>query len=104
MIRQLLIVAAEACALAVTPTVLPVSAYADTYCGQASSGARVFAGNSDTSCEFALSTAEAYASYGKGSWPFSVHSPVTGHGVRMTCTQAGSVCQGGNNAVVCLRP
>jgi hypothetical protein len=60
-------------------------------------------GNSDTSCEFAISTAEAYWNYGKGSQPFSVYSPVTGQTYTMTCTNAGSVCQGGNNAVVYLR-
>ena len=81
----------------------PTAAFADTYCGQASSGATVYAGNSDTSCEFAMSTAEAYRNYGKGSNPFSVVSPVTGQTYTMTCTNAGSVCQGGNNAIVYLR-
>ena len=89
-------------AVGMTVTVAP-PAFADTYCGQASSGARVYAGNLDTSCEFAMSTAEAYASYRTGSHPFSVNSPVTGQTYTMTCTNAGSVCQGGNNAVVYLR-
>ena len=79
------------------------AAFADTYCGQASNGAGVYAGNSDTSCEFAINTAEAYWNDGNGSLPFSVYSPVTGQGYTMTCTNAGSVCQGGNNAVVYLR-
>ena len=93
---------ARSMARAATITTAP-GAFADTYCGQASSGARVYAGNSDTSCEFAISTAEAYWNYGNGSHPFSVHSPVTGQDYTMTCTNAGSVCQGGNNAVVYLR-
>lgn len=91
-----------AIAVGTTDIVAP-AAFADTYCGQASSGASVYAGNLDTSCEFAISTAEAYGSYGKGSQPFSVHSPVTGQDYTMTCTNAGSVCHGGNNAVVYLR-
>lgn len=78
-------------------------ARADTYCGKSSAGASVFAGNATTSCEFAMSTAEAYHSYGHGSEPFSVRSPVTGQTYSMTCTAAGSVCQGGNNALVYLR-
>ena len=56
-----------------------------------------------TSCEFAMNTAEVYWNYGDGSHPFSVYSPVTGQTYTMTCTNAGSVCQGGNNAVVYLR-
>lgn len=86
-----------------TMVIVAPAALADTYCGQASSGARVYAGNSDTSCEFAISTAEAYWNHGKGSQPFSVHSPITGQNYMMTCTDAGSVCEGGNNAVVYLR-
>lgn len=61
------------------------AAFADTYCGEASS------------------TAEAYWNNGYGSHPFDVHSPVTGQDYTMTCTNAGSVCQGGNNAIVYLR-
>lgn len=49
-----------------------------------------------------MNTAEAYHAYGKGSEPFSVHGPVTGQTYTMTCTAAGSVCQGGNNALVYL--
>ncbi len=78
-------------------------AAADTYCGQSSRGSSVYAGTPETSCGFALNVAEAYASYGSGSRPFSVPSPVTGMTYTMVCTQAGSVCQGGNNAVVYLR-
>jgi hypothetical protein len=78
-------------------------AAADTLCGKSSRGASVYAGNSDTSCEFAMKTAEAYHAYGNGSQPFSVYSPVTGQTYSMTCTVAGSVCQGGNNALVYLR-
>lgn len=104
MITQFLEVSAMSFAKAVGTTVTGVpAAFADTYCGQVPSGASVYAGNSDTSCEFAMSTAEAYGNYGKGSWPFNVHSPVTGQDYTMTCTNAGSVCQGGNNAVVYLR-
>jgi hypothetical protein len=104
MIKQVLEVSAVSFAMAVGTTVTTApAAFADTYCGQASNGARVYAGNSDTSCEFAISTAEAYWNHGKGSQPFSVYSPVTGQTYTMTCTSAGSVCQGGNNAVVYLR-
>jgi len=103
MIKQVLEVCAVSCAMAAGTVTVPPAALADTYCGQASSGASVYAGNSDTSCEFAISTAEAYWNYGNGSHPFSVHSPVTGQDFTMTCTNAGSVCQGGNNAVVDLR-
>lgn len=79
------------------------AAKADTYCGKSSRGASVYAGNSDTSCEFALKTAETYHAVGNGSAPFDVYSPVTGRTYSMTCTAAGSVCQGGNNALVYLR-
>ena len=104
MIKQAVEVSVVSIAMAVGTTVTTApTAFADTYCGQASSGARVYAGNSDTSCEFAMSTAEAYWNYGKGSTPFSVSSPVTGQTYTMTCTVAGSVCQGGNDAVVYLR-
>ena len=104
MIKQVLEVSAVSFAMAVGTTVTAApAAFADTYCGQASSGASVYAGNSDTSCEFAISTAEAYWNYGNGSHPFSVYSPVTGQAYTMTCTNAGSVCQGGNNAVVYFR-
>jgi hypothetical protein len=91
-----------ATAAGTTVTVAP-AASADTYCGQASSGERVFAGNSDTSCDFAMSTAEAYRNHGVGSQPFSVFSPVTGQTYTMTCIHAGSLCQGGNNALVYFR-
>jgi len=91
-----------AIAVGTTITAAP-AAVADTYCGKASSGASVYAGNSDTSCGFAINTAEAYWTYGNGSDPFSVYSPATGLSYTMTCTVAGSVCQGGNNALVYLR-
>jgi hypothetical protein len=104
MIKQVLGVSTASVALAagITVTAAPV-AVADTLCGKSSRGASVFAGNSDTSCQFALNTAEAYHAYGTGSDPFSVYSPVTGQTYSMTCTAAGSVCQGGNNALVYLR-
>jgi hypothetical protein len=104
MIKQFLELSALSFAMAVGTTVIAApAAHADTYCGRASSGASVYAGNSNTSCEFALSTAEAYWNYGNGSNPFSVYSPLTGQSYIMTCTSAGSVCQGGNDAVVYLR-
>lgn len=78
-------------------------ASAETYCGQSMRGASVYAGTPETSCGFALNTAAAYAAYGSGAQPFSVSSPVTGLTYTMVCTQAGSVCQGGNNAVVYFR-
>lgn len=79
------------------------TASADIYCGKSSGGASVYSGNAGTSCEFAMKTAEAYHAYGVGSTPFDVFSPVTGQTYSMTCTVAGSVCQGGNNALVYLR-
>jgi hypothetical protein len=104
MIKQILGVCAVSFAVAVgfTMTAAPRAA-ADTYCGKSSRGASVYAGNSETSCDFAMSTAEAYHAYGSGSRPFNVSSPVTGLTYSMTCTAAGSVCQGGNNALVYLR-
>lgn len=101
--RAMLVTTATLSMAAGTSATAPPTAFADTYCGQASSGARVFAGNSDTSCEFAMSTAEAYWNHGVGSQPFSVYSPVTGQTYTMTCIHAGSVCQGGNNALVYFR-
>lgn len=95
--------------LAVTATIgamliaTAAPATADSYCGQSSRGTYVYAGTSATSCAFALNTAEAYAAYGNGSHPFTVSSPVTGQAYTMTCTVAGSICQGGNGAVVYLR-
>ncbi|OBK15896.1 hypothetical protein [Mycobacterium asiaticum] len=104
MVKRILVVSAALLAVTLTNTVTaPPAAVADTYCGKSSRGASVYAGNSETSCEFALSTAEAYHAYGKGSQPFDVQSPVTGQTYSMTCTAAGSVCQGGNNALVYLR-
>jgi hypothetical protein len=104
MIKQIFGVSAASFAVAVGITVIGAPpAVADTYCGKSSRGASVYAGNSETSCEFAMSTAEAYHAYGNGSHPFSVRSPVTGQTYSMTCTAAGSVCQGGNNALVYLR-
>jgi hypothetical protein len=102
MIKQALgvpVVFALAVGLAVTAA---PPAVADTYCGTSSRGASVYAGNSGTSCQFAMNTAEAYHLYGKGSEPFDVYSPITGQTYTMTCTNAGSVCQGGNNALVYL--
>jgi hypothetical protein len=104
MIKQILEVSAVSFAVAVGITVTAAPpAVADTYCGKSSGGASVYVGNAATSCDFAMSTAEAYHAYGSGSRPFSVSSPVTGLTYSMTCTAAGSVCQGGNNALVYLR-
>jgi hypothetical protein len=101
MIKILRVVVASGVAAAMLATAPPAAA--NTYCGESSRGIAVYAGNSQTSCGFALNVAEAYASYGNGSQPFSVSSPATGLSYTMTCTGAGSVCQGGNNAVVYLR-
>lgn len=102
MINKVLAVPAVfALAVGITVTAAPV-AVADTYCGTSSRGASVYAGNSGTSCQFALNTAEAYHAYGNGSEPFDVYSPVTGLTYTMTCTSAGSVCRGGNDALVYL--
>ena len=90
-----------AIAAALTATAAPAAA--ETYCGTSSRGAAVYAGNAETSCGFALNTAEAYHAYGKGTQPFNVDSPVTGQTYTMTCTAAGSVCRGGSGAVVYLR-
>ncbi len=57
-----------------TPLAVAPDANAETYCGESSRGAAVYAGNSDTSCEFARNTAEAYHAYGVGTNPFSVYS------------------------------
>ena len=76
-------------------------AAADTYCGQYRV-ASVYAGNPATSCGFALSTAADYHSYGNGSQLFSVSSPTTALPYTTTRSRYGSVCQGENNAVVCL--
>ncbi len=95
-------IAAASVASVASVAVAPM-AVADTFCGKSSRGASVYAGNPNTSCEFAMSTAEAYHAHGSGSNPFSVYSPVTGQIYTMTCTVAGSVCQGGNDALVYLR-
>lgn len=100
--RALCVPVVFALAVGVTVAAAPV-AQADTFCGKSSRGASVYAGNPETSCQFALNTAEAYHAYGNGSDPFSVYSPVTGLSYTMTCTVAGSVCQGGNGALVYLQ-
>lgn len=102
MIKHIVGVCAVSLAFVAAITAAP-AAKADTYCGKSSRGASVYAGNSDTSCEFALKTAETYHAVGNGSAPFDVYSPVTGRTYSMRCTAAGSVCQGGNNALVYLR-
>lgn len=99
--RVLGVPAVLALAVGLTVTAAP-TADAETFCGNSSRGASVYAGNSGTSCQFAMNTAEAYHLYGKGSEPFGVYSPVTGQTYTMTCTSAGSVCQGGNDALVYL--
>ncbi|MHA7648566.1 hypothetical protein ACX9NE_02075 [Mycobacterium sp. ML4] len=104
MIKQLRGVCGVSLAIGAGIALAPApQAAADTYCGTSSRGAKVYAGNPDTSCEFAMNTAETYHAHGTGSIPFSVYSPVTGETYTMTCTAAGSVCQGGNNALVYLR-
>lgn len=102
MSKRVLGVFAVSLSVATGVTATP-AAVADTYCGKSSRGATVYAGNPDTSCEFAVNTAETYHAHGVGSNPFDVYSPVTGMTYSMTCTAAGSVCQGGNNALVYLR-
>jgi hypothetical protein len=99
--RVLAVPAVLALAVGLTVTVAP-TAMADAFCGNSSRGAAVYAGNAGTSCQFAMNTAEAYHLYGNGSEPFDVYSPVTGQTYTMTCTSAGSVCQGGNGALVYL--
>lgn len=89
-------------AAGIAVTTAPDAAATETYCGTSSRGVAVYSGNANTSCDFAMSTAEAYHSRGNGSRPFTVYSPVTHEAYTMTCTVAGSVCQGGNNAVVYL--
>ena len=76
MIKQILGVSAVSFAIAagITVTAAP-PASADTYCGKSSGGASVYAGNSDTSCAFAMNTAEAYHAYGNGSSPFMLPAP-----------------------------
>ncbi len=101
--KSLAVVAISSFAAVATATLVAPTAAADTFCGTSSRGASVYVGNSHTSCGFALNVAEAYHSYGKGTQPFSVTSPVTGDTYTMTCTSAGSVCRGGNDAVVYLR-
>lgn len=76
---------------------------APSYCGTSNRGASVYAGNANTSCSFALSTANTYHAIGVGARPFRVYSPVTGSSYTMTCTNAGTVCSGGNGAYVYLR-
>ena len=48
-----------------------------------------------------MSTAEAITPYGKGSHPFSAHSPVTGQTYTMTRTPVGM--PGRKHALVYLR-
>lgn len=100
--RTTFLVATAAVSIALGAVTAPTAA-ADTHCGTSSRGAFVYAGNDHTSCAFALSTAEAYHSYGNGSQPFIVTSPTTGDTYTMTCIHAGSECSGGNDALVYLR-
>ncbi|TWS18582.1 hypothetical protein FK529_14805 [Tsukamurella asaccharolytica] len=76
---------------------------APSYCGTSTRGAAVYSGNANTSCAFAINTANTYHVNGSGSRPFKVYSRVTNTTYIMTCTNAGSVCTGGNGAVVYLR-
>ncbi|QMV84862.1 hypothetical protein HW450_11055 [Corynebacterium hindlerae] len=65
----------------------------------------VFTGTDATSCEFARAVATAAA--GKtGSFEVTATSPVTNQNYTMNCsgTDAETVCTGGNNASVVLRP
>lgn len=73
-----------------------------------SGGFTVFTGTSATSCQFAKAVATAVAGAGNNGPSFTVDasSPVTGQNYSMACTQAGeeTVCSGGNNAKVVMRP
>lgn len=101
MIRQVFGVSAASFAIAAGIAAAPATASPGTYCGISSAGASVYAGNSGTTCGFALNTAEAYHANGSGT--FSVTSPATGVTYLMFCSDA-AVCHGGNNALVYLRP
>lgn len=73
-------------------------------CGESADTA-VFTGTDATSCEFARAIATAAA--GKtGSFEVTATSPVTNQNYTMNCsgTDAETVCTGGNNASVVLRP
>ncbi|QTH59249.1 hypothetical protein J5O04_10635 [Corynebacterium hindlerae] len=73
-------------------------------CGMSADTA-VFTGTDATSCEFARAVATAAA--GKtGSFEVTATSPVTNQNYTMNCsgTDAETVCTGGNNASVVLRP
>lgn len=101
--RLLAVVAISVVGSAAMAAVVAPTAAAETFCGTSSRGASVYAGNGHTSCPFALAVAEAYHSRGNGSQPFRVTSPVTGGPYTMACSAAGSVCRGGNDALVYLR-
>ena len=105
MIRTVLATSAAllATAASLTVAVAPAGADPGPFCGTSSYGASVSVGSPNTSCPFAMNTAEAYHDHGVGSQPFSVTSPVTGLTYTMTCTDAGSVCQGADGAVVIIR-
>lgn len=65
----------------------------------------VFTGTAETSCQFAKAVANA-AKGKDGNFSVQATSPVTGQSYDMNCTSSGSetVCTGGNNASVVLRP
>lgn len=103
MLKHIAVLGIASLGLIVLANVEAPTAAAESFCGTSSRGASVYSGNGQTSCGFALAVAEAYHSYGNGSQPFRVKSPTTGDSYTMACTSAGSVCRGGNNAVVYLR-
>ena len=90
-----------ALAAGMTATAVPAAARQGAYCGVSSAGARVFTGNDNTTCGFALNTAERFHANGPGT--FSVTSPATGTTYMMSCSGRGE-CTGGNNAYVQVGP
>ncbi|BDD80291.1 hypothetical protein TPB0596_00540 [Tsukamurella pulmonis] len=96
---------AASAAVAFASVLVPLASAnaAPSYCGTSTRGASVYSGNASTSCAFAMNTANTYHVNGSGSRPFKVYSRVTNTTYTMTCTNAGSVCSGGNGALVYLR-
>jgi hypothetical protein len=103
MLKPLSVLAVSSFASLALSTMTVPTAVAESFCGTSSRGASVYAGNDHTSCGFALAVAEAYHSRGNGSDPFRVKSPKTSDTYTMVCENAGTVCRGGNDAVVYLR-
>jgi hypothetical protein len=97
MIRTIVAASAAlvAAAASVTVATAPASADPGVFCGTTSAGS-VYAGP-NTSCPFAMNTANNY----QGNGTISVYSPVTGGNYLMNCNFG--VCTGGNGAVVFIR-